>query len=101
MEKNTLISTTNMESSQSQPKTEHIAGLAMKFYGPTLRHKDLVEVTSVSRAQSYVLMKEDQDYPQGIPLYDSENSPKFYWTHEAFAWLKGRSDKFRNQQKDN
>lgn len=62
---------------------------------PTLRFKELLQVTSVGRSQAYVLMKTDPDFPKGIPLYDSENSPKFYWTHEAIAWLRGRAAKVR------
>jgi hypothetical protein len=46
-------------------------------------------------------MKSDPDFPQGIPLYDSDQSPKFYWTHEAMAWVEARSNKFRNRKKGN
>lgn len=57
---------------------------------PTLRLKELLQFLSVGRSQAYVLMKTDPDFPKGVPLYDGENSPKFYWTHEAVAWLQGR-----------
>ena len=43
-------------------------------------------------------MKSDPDFPKGVPLYDSELSPKFYWTHEAMAWAEGRAAKFRRVQ---
>lgn len=62
---------------------------------PTLRFKELLQMISVGRSQAYVLMKSDPGFPKGIPLYDSENSPKFYWTHEAIAWLQGRASKAR------
>lgn len=62
---------------------------------PTLRFKELLRVISVGRSQAYVLMKTDPDFPKGVPLYDGENSPKFYWTHEAIAWLHGRATKAR------
>ncbi|KAF1687962.1 hypothetical protein B1992_00545 [Pseudoxanthomonas broegbernensis] len=60
---------------------------------PTLRFKDLLKVLSVSRSKAYELMKIDPDFPKGIPLYDSDQSPKFYWTHEAIAWVEGRANK--------
>jgi len=62
---------------------------------PTLRFKEMLKVISVGRSQAYLLMKTDPDFPKGVPLYDSENSPKFYWTHEAIAWLQGRANKVR------
>lgn len=67
--------------------------------GPTLRLRELLKVVRVSRSKAYELMKSDPDFPQGVPLYDSNQSPKFYWTHEAIAWVEARSNKFRNQQK--
>lgn len=68
---------------------------------PTLAFKGLLKVTNLSRSKAYELMKSDPDFPQGIPLYDGERSPKFYWTHEVMAWLEARSNKFRNESKDN
>ncbi|MBN4936460.1 AlpA family phage regulatory protein [Stenotrophomonas maltophilia] len=62
---------------------------------PTLRLKELIVLLRVSRSKAYELMKTDPDFPKGIPLYDSELSPKFYWTHEAMAWAEGRAAKFR------
>lgn len=62
---------------------------------PTLRLKELIKLLRVSRSKAYELMKSDPDFPKGIPLYDSELSPKFYWTHEAMAWAEGRAVKFR------
>jgi len=62
---------------------------------PALSFKELLRVIPVGRSKAYVLMKEDPSFPKGVPLYDGENSPKFYWTHEAIAWLQGRAAKFR------
>lgn len=64
--------------------------------GPTLRFKELLKVTRVSRSKAYELMKSDSDFPKGIPLYDSDQSPKFYWTHEAMEWVESRAKKFRS-----
>lgn len=60
---------------------------------PALSFKELLRVIPVGRSKAYVLMKEDPSFPKGVPLYDGENSPKFYWTHEAIAWLQGRAAK--------
>ena len=67
---------------------------------PTLRFKELLKLLRVSRSKAYELMKTDPAFPRGIPLYDCEQSPKFYWTHEAVAWLEGRAIKFRTRQKE-
>lgn len=86
----------------SQPQTGIGRDLIVPAWqpeGPTLRLKELLKVVRVSRSKAYELMKSDPDFPQGIPLYDSDQSPKFYWTHEAMAWVEARSNKFRNQQK--
>nr|WP_180166543.1 hypothetical protein [Stenotrophomonas sp. SbOxS2]NYT99391.1 hypothetical protein [Stenotrophomonas sp. SbOxS2] len=61
---------------------------------PALSLKELLRVIPVGRSKAYMLMKEDPAFPKGVPLYDGENSPKFYWTHEAIAWLEGRAAKF-------
>lgn len=66
--------------------------------GPTLRFKELLKVTRVSRSKAYELMKSDSDFPKGIPLYDGFQSPKIYLTHEAMAWVESRATKFRNQK---
>lgn len=60
---------------------------------PALSLKELLRVIPVGRSKAYMLMKEDPTFPKGVPLYDGENSPKFYWTHEAIAWLQGRAAK--------
>lgn len=67
---------------------------------PSLRFKELLNLLQVSRSKAYELKKTDPDFPKGVPLYDSERSPKFYWTHEAIAWLEGRANKFRDRQKE-
>lgn len=61
---------------------------------PTLRLKELLKWLQMSRSKAYELMKTDPDFPKSIPLYDSEQSPKFYWTHEAVAWINRRANKF-------
>ncbi len=86
---------------QSQAMTGQALQSALDRYGPTVRIDGLLEITCVSRSAAYVLMKTDSSYPKGIPLYDGEHSPKFYWTHEALAWVEARSNKFRNQQMGN
>jgi predicted DNA-binding transcriptional regulator AlpA len=60
---------------------------------PALSLKELLRVIPVGRSKAYMLMKEDPTFPKGVPLYDGENSSKFYWTHEAIAWLQGRAAK--------
>lgn len=96
-------SSTSVEgSSQSQAGIGRaLVAPAWQPEGPTLRFKELLKIVRVSRSKAYELMKFDPDFPKGIPLYDSEQSPKFYWTHEAMAWVEARSNKFRNQQKGN
>jgi predicted DNA-binding transcriptional regulator AlpA len=68
---------------------------------PTLTLKGLLKVTSLSRSKAYELMKSDPGFPTGIPRYDGERSPKFWWTHEVIAYLEARSNKFRNESKEN
>lgn len=85
---------------QHQALAEQALKSALQKYGPTVRIDGLLEITCVSRSAAYVLMKTDPDYPKGIPLYNGENSPKFYWTHEAIAWVESRSNKYRTQQRD-
>ncbi|MEN5285913.1 hypothetical protein ABE494_08185 [Stenotrophomonas lactitubi] len=65
---------------------------------PALNLKELLRVIPVGRSKAYMLMKEDPSFPKGVPLYDGESSPKFYWTHEAIAWLQGRAAKAHANQ---
>jgi predicted DNA-binding transcriptional regulator AlpA len=81
--------------SESKPPS-----LAWQPDSPILRLNELLKVVRVSRSKAYELMKTDPDFPKGIPLYDGSQSPKFYWTHEALAWVEARSNKFRNQSQD-
>lgn len=72
---------------------------------PVLRFAELLALTKVRKSKAYDLMNPkspgyDPDFPTGFPLFNSPRSPKGYWRHEAMAWLEGRSNKFRNQQKD-
>lgn len=75
--------------------------MTWKPEGPTLRFKELLKVTRVSRSKAYELMKSDPSFPKGIPLYDGSRSPRFFWTHEAMAWVEARSSQFRNHLKGN
>ena len=80
-------------------------GMQWKPDSPTLTFNELQKVTKVKKTKAYRLMGKqypdyDPDYPQGIPLFDSERSPKFWWTHEALAWSKKREEKARGKQKE-
>lgn len=82
-----------------------IDGMQWKPDSPTLTFKELLKVTKVKKTKAYRLMGKkypdhDPDYPQGIPLFDSERSPKFWWTHEALAWSKKREEKARGKKKE-
>ncbi|MBL8256430.1 MAG: hypothetical protein JNJ62_07505 [Pseudoxanthomonas mexicana] len=61
---------------------------------PTLTFKEMLKITKVGRSTAYVLIKTDPTFPKGTPVYDSERSPKFYWTHEVLAWSRSRTAKF-------
>ena len=84
-----------VDKSPTLSEVDHTASNAAWPDSPTLRLKELIKLLRVSRSKAYELMKSDPDFPKGIPLYDSELSPKFYWTHEAMAWAEGRAVKFR------
>ncbi|ASE53027.1 AlpA family phage regulatory protein [Stenotrophomonas maltophilia] len=84
-----------VDKSMTLAEENNSAGKAGWPDSPTLRLKELIKLLRVSRSKAYELMKSDPDFPKGIPLYDSELSPKFYWTHEAMAWADGRAVKFR------
>lgn len=98
MIRNTLPPTPTVDS--GQPATDVRQLSPWQPDSPTLRLKELLKVVRVSRSKAYELMKTDPDFPKGIPLYDGNHSPKFYWTHEALAWVEARSNKFRNQSQD-
>lgn len=65
--------------------------------GPNLRFKEMLKVTRVSKSKAYELIKQDPAFPKGIPLYDSERSPKIYRLTDALAWIEMRSNKRRGQ----
>ena len=67
--------------------------------GPTLRFPELLKVIRVGRSKAYELARNDPTFPQGIPLFDTERSPRFWWTHEALAWVKGREELYKNKCK--
>ena len=86
-----------------EPKTELDCAMPLMLPtwepdGPTLTFKEMLKVTKVGRSKAYVLTKTDPSFPKGTPVYDSERSPKFYWTHEALAWSRSRTEKFRSQR---
>lgn len=62
---------------------------------PTLRFKELLQMTSAGRSQTCGMMKSEPDFPKSIPFYKGENYSKFYWTHEAITGLRGRVHKAR------
>lgn len=71
---------------------------------PILRFSEFLRVVKVGRSKAYDLMNpkssaHDPEFPTGFQLFDSPRSPKGYWRHEAIAWARGRSNKFRNQQR--
>lgn len=85
----------SVDKSPTLPRMDQTESHAGWPDSPTLRLKELIKLLRVSRSKAYELMRSDPDFPKGIPLYDSELSPKFYWTHEAMAWAEGRAAKFR------
>jgi hypothetical protein len=52
----------------------------------------------MGRSKAYEVMKNDPEFPKGIPLFDSDRSPRFWWTEQVLAWMKGREAKFKRQQ---
>ncbi len=102
MELHAIRPPSNADCNHSTPEAGRPGAVSTGWLdGPTLRLKDLLKVLSVSRSKAYELMKSDPDFPKGIPLYDSDRSPKFYWSHEAIAWVEARAFKFRNEQERN
>lgn len=69
---------------------------------PVVRTQGFFKITGVSRTRGYEMWNRkspywDPEFPVGFPLYDSPNSPKVFWVHEALAWLQARSNQHRNQ----
>jgi predicted DNA-binding transcriptional regulator AlpA len=71
---------------------------AWKPDGPNLRFKEMLKVTRVSKSKAYELIKKDPAFPKGIPLYDSERSPKIYRVSDALAWIEMRSKQSLTKQ---
>lgn len=69
--------------------------------GPNLRFKEFLRVLRVSKSKAYELIKKDPAFPKGIPLYDSDRSPKVYRVSDALAWIEMRSNKSRNNNSPN
>ena len=100
MSTNRLRPHSGKESDQSKFELDRHPQLMMPLWqpdGPILRFFELLKVTRVSRTKAYELMKSDPDFPKGIPLYD-QGSTKFYWTHEAIAWIESRAAKFHTNE---
>lgn len=66
--------------------------------GPILRFPDLLKVVGLKHSKVYELIKGDPEFPEGIPYFDSECSPRFWWTEQVLAWLKGRETKFKRRK---
>ena len=62
-----------------------------------LRFKELLTFMRMSKSKAYELIKSDPCFPQGIPLYDGDRSPKIYRLTDALAWIEMRSNKRRGQ----
>ena len=62
-----------------------------------LRFKELITFMRMSKSKAYELIKSDPCFPQGIPLYDGDRSPKIYRLTDALAWIEMRSNKRRGQ----
>lgn len=102
MEHHTNRPSSNADCNQSTHEATRADGVTTGWPdGPILRLKDLLKMLSVSKSKAYELMKTDPEFPKGVPLYESDRSPKFYWSHEAIAWIEGRASKFRTQQEGN
>ena len=68
----------------------------------TMDFDRLLGETNLSRSKAYELLNPahenfDLIFPQGVPLYDSERSPRFWWSHEVVAWLKQRDTNNRKK----
>ena len=71
---------------------------AWSLYGPTVIFKEMLTLSKVGRNKAYELKKSDPLFPLGIPLYEGEKSPQFYWTHEVVAWNESRDAKARGKR---
>lgn len=90
-----------MSALQGDPSADQLEAIkehVLKHYGPTVRHEGLLEITSISRSNSYVLKKKDPTFPEGTPIYGGKNSPRWYWTHQVLDWLITRYNTFRNNK---
>lgn len=61
----------------------------------TIDFDQLLDETNLSRSKAFELLNKrhenfDPMFPQGVPLYNSERSPRFWWTHRVIAWLMHR-----------
>ena len=68
----------------------------------TMDFDRLLEETNLSKSKAYEKLNPDHEnfdsiFPQGVPLYDSERSPRFWWSHEVVAWLKQRDKNNRKK----
>lgn len=61
----------------------------------TIDFDRLLDETNLSRSKAFELLKDghknfDPRFPKGVPLYNSERSPRFWWSHRVVAWLMWR-----------
>jgi hypothetical protein len=83
---------------QLNPSAQLLAAWAL--YGLTVDFKQMQKLSKVGRNKAYELQKEDEAFPLGIPIYDGDKSPKFFWTHEVVAWIEARDAKARTKRKN-
>lgn len=88
----------------SRPAPDHAASAAGPDLhpawvpdGPALRFPELLKVIRMGRSSAYEMMKKNPDFPKGIPLFDSDRSPRFWWTDQVLAWMRGREAKVQRQ----
>lgn len=93
--KPSTVSTTQGDTGADQ--LQAIKEYVLQYYGPAVRREGLCQITSIGRSKSFDLEKSDSTFPVGFPLYDGENSPKCFWTHEVIDWLISRCNNFRNK----
>lgn len=98
MSTKTFYPTETQEPAHRTTEYSRLAPPAWQPEGPTLRFEGLLKVTNVRKSKAYELLKTDPSFPKGVPLYDGRNSPKFYWTHEALAWVETRTTTFRGKE---
>lgn len=67
--------------------------IKMKQLPLTLDFRRMRQETNLGRTKAFETIKNDEYFPQGIPLSDAERSSKVWWTHRVIAWLIHRDPK--------